>query len=101
MLSKNKEEIKDYTLELAELIQRYRKGATGTERKNLIEKELFGASSKRNFISALTEMVKGLADEDLEKLKTLKDEVHLMTNEEFGYFNTLLKFDYAYIEKNN
>lgn len=101
MLSKNKEEIKDYTLELAELIQRYRKGATGTERKNLIEKELFGASSKRIFIDALTEMVKGLAVEDLEKLKTLKDEIHLMTNEEFGYFNTLLKFDYAYIEKNN
>ncbi len=101
MLSKNKEEITDYTLELAELIQRYRKGATGTERKNLIEKELWGASSKRNFITALTEMIKGLTNEDLKKLKTLKDEVHLMTNEEFGYFKTLLKFDYAYIEKNN
>lgn len=101
MLSKNKEEIKDYTLELAELIQRYRKEAKGTERKNLIEKELFGASSKKNFIEALTEMVSGIADEDLQKLKTLKDEVHLMTNEDFGYFKTLLKFDYAFIEKNN
>lgn len=101
MLSKNKEEIKDYTLELAELVQRYRKEAKGTERKNLIEKELFGASSKRNFIEALTEMVSGIADEDLQKLKTLKDEVHLMTNEDFGYFKTLLKFDYAFIEKNN
>ena len=89
MLSKNKEEITDYTLELAELIQRYRKGATGTERKNLIEKELWGASSKRNFIAALTEMIKGLTNEDLKKLKTLKDEVHLMTNEEFGYFQEL------------
>lgn len=101
MLSKNKEEITDYTLELAELIQRYRKGATGTERKNLIEKELWGATSKKNFITALTEMIKGLDNEDLEKLKTLKDEVHMMTNEEFGYFKTLLKFDYAFIEKNN
>lgn len=101
MLSKNKQEIKDYTIELAELILRYRKGATGTERKNLIEKKLFDAKSKKDFIAALTEMVSGLDGADLASLKTLKDEVHLMTNEEFGYFNTLLKFDYAFVEKNN
>lgn len=99
MLSKNKEEITDYTIELAKLIQRYRAGAKGTDRKNLIEKDLLGAKGKKGFIEALAEMVSGIENADLETLKKLKEEVHLMTNEEFGYFNTLLKFDYAFVEK--
>ena len=99
MLSKNNNEITDYTLELAKLIQRYRAGAKGTDRKNLIENDLFGAKSKKNFIDALAKMLSGLESEELGTIKVLKDEVHLMTNEEFGYFNTLLKFDYAFVEK--
>lgn len=99
MISKNKEQITDYTLELAKLILRYRKNAKGTTGKNLIEKDLFGAKSKRGFIEALTVMISDLKDADLEALKNLKDEVHLMTNEEFSYFGTLLKFDYAFEEK--
>ena len=99
MLSKNKEEITDYTLELAKLIQRYRAGAKGTDRKNLIEKDLFAAKSKKGFLDALTQMVDSIEKTDLDNLKNLRDEVHLMTNEEFGYFNTLLKFDYAFVEK--
>lgn len=99
MLSKNKEEITDYTLEIAKLIQRYRLGAKGTERKTLIEKKLFGETSKKIFINALAEMVEGSSVEDAQNLKDLKDTIHLMTNEEFGYFNTLLKFDYAFTEK--
>ncbi|HUH74244.1 MAG TPA: hypothetical protein VLZ75_07535 [Chitinophagales bacterium] len=99
MISKNKEEIKDYTLELAYLIQKYRSGAKGTDRKNLIEKDLLGAKSKKGFIDALADMINGVDKGDLSAIKNLKDEVHLMTNEEFGYFNTLLKFDYAFVEK--
>lgn len=99
MISKNKEQITDYTLELAKLILRYRKNAKGTTGKNLIEKDLFGAKSKRAFIEALTEMISVLEGADLDALKKLKDEVHLMTNEEFSYFSTLLKFDYAFEEK--
>jgi len=99
MLSKNKEEITDYTYELAKLIIRYRNSAKGTKGKNLIEKDLFGARSKRGFIDALTEMLPDVKSPDLEALKKLKDEIHLMTNEEFGYFSTLLKFDYTFIEK--
>ena len=99
MITKNKEEITDYTIGLAGLILRYRQGAKGTERKNLIEKGLLGAKSKKGFIDSLTEMVSGVESSDLEALKKLRDEVHLMTNEEFGYFNTLLKFDYAFTEK--
>lgn len=99
MISKNKEQITDYTSDLAKLILRYRSIAKGNTGKNLIEKDLFGAKSKRGFIEALTEMIPDLKDGDLDALKNLKDEVHLMTNEEFGYFSTLLKFDYAFEEK--
>lgn len=101
MLTRNKKEITDYTLELAKSIQKYRAGGTKLDRKTLIEKELFASTSKRGFIEALTKMVKDLEGEDLAVIKSLKDEVHLMTNEEYGYFSTLLKFDYAYVEKNS
>ncbi len=99
MLTRNKEEITDYTLELAKTIQKYRAGGTKLDRKTLIEKELFASSSKKGFIEALTKMVKDLEGEELVAIKNLKDEVHLMTNEEYGYFSTLLKFDYAFVEK--
>lgn len=99
MLSKNKEEITDYTLELAKTILKYRSDGLKTDRKNLIEKELFASPSKKGFIEALGKMIKDLDDDSLLKIKQLKDEVHLMTNEEYGYFNTLLKFDYAFVEK--
>ncbi|MDO6436633.1 hypothetical protein Q4534_04415 [Cyclobacterium sp. 1_MG-2023] len=101
MLSKNKEQITDYTLGLAKTIHKYRLEGTKLDRKTLIEKELFTATSKRGFVEALTKMLKDLSQEDLMVIKQLKDEVHLMTNEEYGYFSTLLKFDYAFVENNS
>jgi hypothetical protein len=98
MLSKNKEEVKDYTLKLAETILRYRNSGTKNDRKNLVD-NLFESKSKKGFIDHLTTMVKDLEAIDLLTIKNLKDEIHLMTNEEFGYFATLLKFDYAFLEK--
>jgi hypothetical protein len=99
MLTKNKEEITDYTMELARTIQKYRAEGTKLDRKTLIEKELFVSPSKKGFIEALTKMIKDLNGDDLLAIKNLKDKVHLMTNEEYSYFCTLLKFDYAFIEK--
>ena len=99
MLSKNKEEITDYTMELARTIQKYRAAGTKLDRKTLVEKELFTSPSKKGFIEALTKMVKDLEGDDLQSIKRLKDDVHLMSNEEYSYFCTLLKFDYAFVEK--
>jgi hypothetical protein len=99
MLSKNKEEIKDYTLELAGSILKYRNSGKGNSRITLVENELFGSKSKRGFIESLTIMLSEVEDDDLLRFKNLKDEIHLMTNEEFGYFCTLLKFDYAFVKK--
>ncbi|KGN97700.1 hypothetical protein HQ36_05340 [Porphyromonas gingivicanis] len=99
MLSRNKEEITNYTSELAKLLLRYEDEAQGRGRANLIEAKLFKAKSKQKFIEAIIEMIEDIDDNDLEQLKTLKNEVHMMTHEEFIYFITLLKFDYFFLSK--
>lgn len=99
MLSKNKEEIKDYTLSIASILFTYRNSGKGMSRITLIEKELLEAKSKKVFLDSLTSVVQDAEEIFLEDLKNLRDEIHLMTNEEFGYFLTLLKFDYIYNQR--
>ncbi|WDN90603.1 hypothetical protein BuS5_03574 [Desulfosarcina sp. BuS5] len=100
MITKNKEEMIDYTKEIAIALHSYRANTTTTVAKNLIAKELLIAKSKKNFIDALAEIVKNIQQEHLEAFKELKNRVHLMTSEDFGYFVVLLRFDYAYEERN-
>lgn len=103
MISKNKEEISDYTQSVATALVKYRDGAkeSRTNRKNLLEKQLFAAKRKNEFLGALINIVN---DNDVEieivkSLKELRDRVHFMSNEDFVYFSLLLKFDYAYEER--
>lgn len=100
MLSKNKEEITDYIQSIAEALHRYRNEGTKTDRKNLLENEMLAAKTKKGFLDGLVKIIKEVQENDLPAFKKLRDEVHLMTNEEFGYFNTLLKFDYAFQDRN-
>ncbi|MCG8384816.1 MAG: hypothetical protein MJA30_04690 [Cytophagales bacterium] len=101
MLSRNKEEIKDYTPVLAKVLLEYRNSGKGNARITLVEKGLFNTNSKKEFISHLTSIAENIVKNNLNVIQELKDEVHLMTNEEFGYFNTLLKFDYIYLQRQN
>lgn len=101
MISSNKKETVEYSEQIARLLLEYRKGAKKNDRANLIDKELLDKNSKKDFISALIVMIPDVTNEDAAVLKGLRDRVHLMTNEEFVYFRTLLKFDYAFIEKQN
>lgn len=98
MLSKNKEEITDYTLEVAEVILAYRNSGKGNSRKTLVE-NLFDTKSKRDFLGHLTTIISDATEVQLDKIKQLKNEIHLMTHEEFTYFITLLKFDYTYLQR--
>ncbi|MBA4850451.1 hypothetical protein [Emticicia sp. BO119] len=101
MLSKNKEEITDYTLELAETFLAYRNQGSKNDRKTLLEK-MFSVKTKKAFLPYLAEMIDGFEkEEDRVKLREFRNETHLMSNEEFEYFHILLKFDYAFVEKNN
>lgn len=99
MLSKNKEEIADYTMQVAKVIQSYRNGGKGMSRITLVDKNLFETKSKKEFLEHLTTIVGDAEDMHLEEIKQLKNEIHLMTNEEFVYFSTLLKFDFTYLQR--
>lgn len=101
MISKNKAEISDYTRDIAASLVKYREGARKLDRKNLLEKKLFATKRKTDFLEALIEIVKddSVEMEIIEKIKDLRDRVHFMSQEDFGYFILLLKFDYAYQER--
>jgi len=100
MITKNKQEDLHYSEEIAIALKRYRADAKKRDRANLIENELLQAKTKKQFLDGLATMIKDVDPELLEPFKNLRDKVHLMTAEDFGYFVVLLKFDYAYQEKN-
>ncbi len=101
MISKNKTEISDYTRDIAAALVKYREGARKRDRTNLLEKKLFATRRKTEFLEALIEIVKddSVDIEIVEKMKSLRDRVHFMSQEDFTYFVLLLKFDYAYQER--
>ncbi|MFA6878003.1 MAG: hypothetical protein WCQ76_03755 [Fusobacterium sp.] len=110
MITKNKEESLEYTKEVAEALQRYRKRTNKTDRINLIKTELLASKSKKAFINTLVKIVESTKEdilkgnaEDLELniYKSLRDRIHMMNTEDFGYFVVLLKFDFAYVEREN
>ncbi len=101
MITKNKEEMSDYTREVAKAIYEYRAGDKkgSKKRSNIVSNQLFASKSKRAFLEALTEIISEVEDGNLNLFNELRDRVHLMNNEDFGYFIVLLKFDYAYQER--
>lgn len=108
MITKNKEESLEYTKEVAEALHAYRNRSKKTDRINLIQNELLVAKSKKAFIDALITVVEdtkkdaNTQDIDVSELdiyKTLRNNVHMMNTEDFGYFVVLLKFDFAYVER--
>lgn len=99
MLSKNKEEITDYTMKMAKVILGYRNAGKGNSRITLVDKNLFETKSKKDFLEHLTTIVSDASEDQLDEIKQLKNEIHLMTNEEFIYFSTLLKFDYTFLQR--
>lgn len=101
MITKNKEESLEYTNEVAKALLAYRAKATKLDRKNLIQSDILGAKSKKAFIDALAIVVKNVEEDSVESFKKLRDRVHMMSAEDFGYFVVLLKFDYAYEERNS
>jgi len=100
MITKNKEESLEYTAEVAKALHEYRAGATKLDRKNLIQSELLVAKAKKSFLDALTTIIRDVDKNALDIFKSLRDRVHMMSAEDFGYFVVLLKFDYAYVERN-
>jgi hypothetical protein len=101
MITKNKEEMSDYTQQIAKAIYEYRAGDKkgSKKRANIVSNQLLASKSKKGFLEALTEVIAEVEDVHLETFRELRDRVHLMNNEDFGYFVILLKFDYAYQDR--
>lgn len=101
MITKNKEQLVDYTTEIAAILYEYKTGTTKTTRTNLIENDLLVSKSKKSFLNTLCQILDDIDEQYLEKIKELRDHVHLMTVEDFQYFVTLLKFDYSFTKRNS
>ena len=103
MITKNKEEMSDYTREIAKAIYEYRTGDKkgSKKRSNIVRNQLLSSKTKKGFLEALTEIISEIEANNLSKFNELRDRIHLMSNEDFGYFVVLLKFDYAYQERNS
>ena len=103
MISKNKEEMVDYTATIAKTLKEcadlYRKNKEGKTKISNEIKALLSSPSKENFINRLadlTENQKFVREHHLEIFNELKNRVHLSTHTDFKYLLTLIKFDYAY-----
>lgn len=102
MLSKNKTDISDYSREIAQALVRYRAGGRKLNRKNLLEKDFF-KTNKNDMLKALSTIVSDdtVEQDVVEKMNSLRDQIHFLSKEDFNYFVLLLKFDYAYAERNS
>ncbi|RMH45122.1 MAG: hypothetical protein D6694_05105 [Gammaproteobacteria bacterium] len=103
MITKNKEEQLDFSERVAKALYNYRRSDKkgSTKFANNVT-QLLQAGTKGAFLKHLTEIVQS-SEWDAESLglfKELRDFVHYLPPEEFRYFNVLLKFDYAYQERN-
>jgi hypothetical protein len=100
MISKNKNEISEYTRDIAASLVKYRSAGRKNDRKNLLEKEFF-KTNKKEFLKALDKIVSDDSVEldIIEKMNSLRDYIHFTNREEFSYFILLLKFDYSYQER--
>lgn len=103
MITKNKQEDLNYSEEVAKIFISYLDKARLTDRKNLIEKELLVTKSKKIFLDGLATIAstKEVDENLLETIKKIRNRVHLMSTEDFGYFIVLLRFDYAYQLRNS
>jgi len=57
------------------------------------------ATNKKQFIDGLTTIVDGSETENVESLKEIAKSIHLMPIDNVPYFLTLIRFQYAVINK--
>lgn len=90
----NNEDLWDKSQELAELLNEAstdKDKSISTKRKNLVE-TMLGASNKKQFIAAATEVVPFIGKTN--EFKDIVKEIHSMPTDNVPYFLTLLRFQY-------
>lgn len=94
----NNEKLWDISREFAQLLLNYKAGAEKgrTNRKTNVE-TLFDSSSSKQFLQNLIPIVEDSKEKN--QLEELGKMVHLMPRDNFPYFNTLIRFQYALLNK--
>lgn len=94
----NKEELWNLSSEFAQLLLQYEAeaGKGRTNRANNVEK-LFGAKNPKQFIEHLTTIVED--EKEVEAYRNMGKIVHMMPGDNISYLNTLIRFQYALLNK--
>ncbi|NLR94044.1 hypothetical protein [Flammeovirga agarivorans] len=101
MLGTQLEKAQKLIEETAKMLVEYRNSTNKTDRKNKVEKGLFGNNTKANYIDTLCEIIPDL-EGDYKNLITEIQSVLLKLNKsDFKMFALLVKLEYAKLEKFN
>lgn len=94
----NKEELWNLSSEFAQLLLKYEAeaGKGRTNRANNVQK-LFGAKTAGQFIEHLTTIVED--EKEMEAYRNMGKIVHMMPSDNISYLNTLIRFQYALLNK--
>jgi hypothetical protein len=94
----NNEKLWDTSREFAQLLLDYEAGAgkARSNRANRVE-QLLGSGSSKLFLQNLTSIVEETNEK--QKFENFGKTVHLMPKDNFPYFNTLIRFQYALLNK--
>lgn len=94
----NNEKLWDLSREFAELLLKYEAGAgkARKDRTNYVN-QLLASTSAKQFLQNLIPVVE--EEEEVEKYENMGKIVHSMPKDNFPYFNTLIRFQYALLNK--
>ncbi|HCI54802.1 MAG TPA: hypothetical protein DFI01_02635 [Bacteroidales bacterium] len=96
----NNEKLWDISREFAQLLLNYEAGADKArrDRTNKVSQLLEAATSKQ-FLQNLIPIIEEIEVEESSKFEELGKMVHMMPKDNFPYFNTLIRFQYALLNK--
>lgn len=97
----NNEQLWDKSLEFANVLLQYEKGAgkAKTDRSNNV-KTLLGSVTTKQFLQNLIPIMEQDKENNLE-YENMAKEVHFLPRENFSYFNTLIRLQYASLNNKN
>ena len=94
----NKEELWELSCEFAQLLLKYEAEAEKARRDRVNNVEnLFGAKNPKQFIEYLTTIVED--EKEVEAYRNMGRIVHMMPGDNLPYLNTLIRFQYALLNK--
>lgn len=97
----NNEQLWDKSLEFANVLLQYESGAgkAKTDRTNSV-KTLLGSVTAKQFLQNLIPIIEQDKDNN-SKYENMGKEIHFLPRDNFSYFNTLVRLQYAFLNNKN